>query len=199
MLPGFARAALAAETNAGIQLSAAVAGGVRSISLAEGVMTVGLAPHAVAMVARGPGGQGETQAESAPSSKLFENQLPEQLASELEVAQRLGVRPVSVDSAEFARYASGERIKWVVTEDGRLSVIPHRWSEVEIAHTVASGGRPVLAAGEAEIAVQGSTRFGIRLTPHSGHYLYGASRVVSDMALEIGRQAFARFGITFPP
>lgn len=55
MLPGFARAALAAETNAGFQLSAAMVGGVRSISIAEGVMTVGLAPNAVAMVARGPG------------------------------------------------------------------------------------------------------------------------------------------------
>ncbi|MCY1036819.1 hypothetical protein OV207_35610 [Corallococcus sp. BB11-1] len=55
MLPGFAQAALAAETNAGFQLSAAMVGGVRSISIAEGVMAVGLAPNAVAMVARGPG------------------------------------------------------------------------------------------------------------------------------------------------
>lgn len=57
MLPGFAQAALAAETNAGFQLSAAMAGGIRSISIAEGAMTVGLAPHAVAMVARAPGRQ----------------------------------------------------------------------------------------------------------------------------------------------
>lgn len=56
-LPSFARAALAAETHAGFQMSAALAGGIRSISVAEGVMTVGLAPHAVAMTARGTAGQ----------------------------------------------------------------------------------------------------------------------------------------------
>jgi hypothetical protein len=58
LLPGFARAALAAETNAGFQMSAAMAGGVRSISLAEGILTVGLAPNAVAMNARGAGSSG---------------------------------------------------------------------------------------------------------------------------------------------
>ncbi|WP_216617736.1 SitA5 family polymorphic toxin [Corallococcus carmarthensis] len=51
MLPGFARAALAAETNAGLRLTAAVSGGVRSISLAEGVLTVGVASTAVAATA----------------------------------------------------------------------------------------------------------------------------------------------------
>lgn len=69
MLPGFARVALAAETNAGFQLSAAMAGGVRSISVAEGVMTVGLAPNAVAMAAREQGGQGEPRlSDAAPRS-----------------------------------------------------------------------------------------------------------------------------------
>nr|WP_225412850.1 hypothetical protein [Stigmatella hybrida] len=199
MLPGFARVALAAETNAGFQLSAAMAGGVRSISVAEGVMTVGLAPHAVAMAARGQGRQGEPQRGNSTQATLYENQLPEQLAAELETAQRLGVRPVSVDSPEFLRYASGERIKWVVTEEGQLRIIPHRWQEVEISHAVASGGRPVLAAGEAELSIHGSTRFGIRITPRSGHYLNGASQSTSDRVLEFGRRAFAQFGITFVP
>lgn len=53
--------------------------------------------------------------------------------------------------------------------------------------------------GEAEIAIHGATRFGLRITPHSGHYLNGVSRALSDKVLDIGRQAFARFGITFPP
>lgn len=199
MLPGFARVALAAETNAGFQLSAAMAGGVRSITVAEGVMTVGLAPHAVAMAARGQGKQGEPQKGNSTQETLYENQLPEQLAAELETAQRLGVRPVSVDSPEFLRYASEERIKWVITEEGQLRIIPHRWQEVEISHAVASGGRPVLAAGEAELSIHGSTRFGIRITPRSGHYLNGASHSTSDRVLELGRRAFAQFGITFAP
>jgi hypothetical protein len=49
-------------------------------------------------------------------------------------------------------------------------------------HSVASGGRPVLAAGEAEIAIHGATRFGIRITPHSGHSLNGASKAVNETA-----------------
>ncbi|MDC0709220.1 hypothetical protein POL68_12175 [Stigmatella sp. ncwal1] len=56
----------------------------------------------------------------------------------------------------------------------------------------------MLAAGEAEIAIHGSTRFGTEITSHSGHYLDGASRAMNDRVVEIGRQAFARFGITFP-
>jgi hypothetical protein len=57
----------------------------------------------------------------------------------------------------------------------------------------------VLAAGEAEIAIHGSTRFGTEITSHSGHYLNGASKAVNEGVLEAGRRAFARFGITFPP
>ncbi|WP_245919766.1 hypothetical protein [Melittangium boletus] len=56
MLPGFARATLAAETNAGIQLSAVMTGGVRSISLTEGILTVGVTPTAVAATALNSGG-----------------------------------------------------------------------------------------------------------------------------------------------
>ncbi|SEM24203.1 hypothetical protein SAMN05444354_113154 [Stigmatella aurantiaca] len=52
-LPGFDRAALAAKTNAGFKISAALAGGIRSISVAEGILTIGLAPHAVAQTAQG--------------------------------------------------------------------------------------------------------------------------------------------------
>ncbi|WXH28640.1 hypothetical protein WA016_02586 [Myxococcus stipitatus] len=199
MLPGFARVALATETNAGFHLSAAMAGGVRSIAVSEGVLTVGLAPHAVAMAAREQGGHRASQTETPAPTPLYENQLPDQLSSELEVARRLGVHPVSVDSPEFLRYASGERIKWVVTEEGRLRIIPHRWQEVEISHAVASGGRPVLAAGEAELSILGTTRFGIRITPRSGHYMNGASKAANESVVEIGRRAFAQFGITFAP
>ncbi|WP_434223583.1 SitA5 family polymorphic toxin [Myxococcus faecalis] len=199
LLPGFARAVLATEVNAGFLWSAVMSGGVRSIAVAEGVLTVGLAPNAVAMSARTRGGQDEASPGRPSQEPLHENQMPEQLASELEMAEQLGVRPVRVDSPDFMRYASEERIKWVVTADNQLQVIPYRWQGVEISHAVASGGRPVLAAGEAELAVHGTTRFGIRIEPLSGHFLNGVSKAVSDSALEIGRRAFARHGITFPP
>ena len=95
---------------------------------------------------------------------------------ELELAHRLGVRPLSMDSPQFARYASEERVKWVITEDGHLRIVPETWSTLEIAHTVASGGRPVLAAGEAEIAIHGTTYIGVRITPRSGHYMNRAPK-----------------------
>ncbi len=198
-LPGFASAALAAETQAGFRLSAAIAGGVRSITVAEGVMTVGLAPHAVAMTARGTGSSNAPRTDGTGATQVLDNQLPERLPAELELARKLGVRPASVDSPQFARYASEERVKWVITEEGHLRIVPEKWNTLEIAHTVASGGRPVLAAGEAELAIHGTTFFGVRITPRSGHYMNRAPKAVSDKVLTLGRQAFARYGITFPP
>ncbi|WXH30435.1 hypothetical protein WA016_04405 [Myxococcus stipitatus] len=61
MLPGFARAALATETQMGLRMSAALTGGVRSISLVEGTLTVGVTADAVAMTAwnNGDGGGAE--------------------------------------------------------------------------------------------------------------------------------------------
>ncbi|NOK17773.1 AHH domain-containing protein [Corallococcus carmarthensis] len=56
-MPGFPLAALSAEAGAGFQLSRALAGEVRSISVSSaGVLNVTLAPTAVAAVAMGPGG-----------------------------------------------------------------------------------------------------------------------------------------------
>jgi len=197
-LPGFASAALAAETQAGLRLSAAMAGGVRSISVAEGVMTVGLAPHAVAMTARGSGSSAEARSGNPEPTPLLENQRPESLPTELETARRLGVQPVRVTDPRFPRYANEGELKWVVTAEGELLILPHTWRTKEISHAVASQGRPVLAAGQADVSVYGTTRTGLSITPHSGHYLHDASKAMSARALEIGRQAFARAGIIFP-
>jgi hypothetical protein len=194
-LPAFAQAAAASTSRTGIELYAV--GQIESVAISANSLTVSLAPTAVAMVAQGPGGGGGPRSQS-PADELLENQQPQNLEKELDLARKLGVKPVSVDSPEFLRYANEGSIKWVVTQDGRLRVIPHDWKGKEISHAVANSGRPVLAAGEADIAVLGSTRFGTRITPDSGHYLHGKSPEVRARALEIGRKAFARFGINFP-
>ncbi len=62
---------------------------------------------------------------------------------------------------------------------------------IEIAHTILTNGGPVVAAGEADIAVYGNECIGIEITNYSGHYLPDSS------SLEIGKQAFKVFGITF--
>jgi len=61
-----------------------------------------------------------------------------------------------------------------------------------VAHTAITGGAPVLAAGEAEIAGSAGNYFGLEITNNSGHYL------PSPESLEIGRSAFENAGIVFP-
>jgi hypothetical protein len=197
MLPSFSEAATMGGSRVGIYL--ANVGEVSAVAIIGSTVVISLPTTAIAMAVAGVGGQGELRTVSSSQGELFENQVPEQLSSELATARRLGVRAANPTHPDFPLYANGERLKWIVTPEGELLIVPHTWRGMEIMHTVASGGRPVLAAGEAEIAVHGSTRFGLRITPHSGHYLNGASGAVNDRVLEIGRQAFARFGITFPP
>nr|WP_225412188.1 hypothetical protein [Stigmatella hybrida] len=197
MLPSFSEAAAIGASRAGINL--ANVGEVSAIAVVGNTVVISLPATAVAMVASRISGQGELRTVSSSQGELFENQVPERFASELARAKKLGVRPVNPSDPDFLRYVNEGTVKWAVTQEGELLIIPRTWRGMEIAHSVASGGRPVLAAGEAEIAIQGSTRFGTEITSHSGHYLNGASRAVNDRVVEIGRQAFARFGITFPP
>jgi hypothetical protein len=79
----------------------------------------------------------------------------------------------------------------VVTESGELLVTPHTVAGVEISHAVLSGGRPVLAAGQAEIAGAGGRFVGMSISPHSGHFKPSAG------SLQIGIDAFAKIGIHF--
>ncbi|WP_437649283.1 hypothetical protein [Sorangium sp. So ce362] len=83
-------------------------------------------------------------------------------------------------------------IKWVVTESGELAISPHTVKGVEISHAVLSGGKPVLAAGQAEVAGVVGKFVGMRISRFSGHFRPTAESV------QVGREAFARHGITFP-
>ncbi|KYC35940.1 toxin [Scytonema hofmannii PCC 7110] len=132
----------------------------------------------------------------APRS--FPNQQSELLAQELEVAQSLGVRPVRPSDPGFEEIANSGRIKWAVSEEGELLTVPHTVEGQEISHAVITSGKPVLAAGEADIAVGGGVRFGTEITPRSGHFLYGVDEATNTSILEIGRTFFKKFGIEFP-
>jgi hypothetical protein len=70
-------------------------------------------------------------------------------------------------------------------------VTPKRVQGVEIYHSVLTSGEPVLAAGEANIAGFGGTYWGLTINNHSGHYR------PSVQSVEIGRQLFESWGITF--
>jgi hypothetical protein len=90
------------------------------------------------------------------NSKVFYNQLPDELADELAIAKQLGVKPISVADQGFEAVANSGTIKWAVTQSGELKIIPKYVNEVELKHSVLTNGQPVLAAGEAEIAISGS-------------------------------------------
>jgi hypothetical protein len=121
----------------------------------------------------------------------FSNQLPHLLERELKEAKQLGVKPLKVGEPSFDKTIDGEKIKWAVSPDGELRVVRAVVGKVEIKHSVLFNGKPVIAAGEAEIAGKGGNYLGLRLSNDSGHYLPSAD------SLAIGREAFLRAGIKF--
>ena len=125
-------------------------------------------------------------------AELLPNQLPERLSAELADAARLGVKPIPVGGPGFEEAVNQGTVKFVVTESGELVVAPHTVEGVEISHAVLSGGRPVVTAGQAEIAAAEGQFFGIGITEHSGHFLPPQER------LEFAKRLFAQFGIKFP-
>ena len=135
---------------------------------------------------------------NSPSRKSFPNQLPDTLSGELATAQKLGVKPMRPNEAGFEDLANTGRIKWAITEEGELLVIPHTVQTTEISHAVLTGGSPVLAAGEADIAIKGKNAIGIEITTRSGHFLKGTDAATNESLLGLGKQAFKEFGIEFP-
>jgi len=124
--------------------------------------------------------------------------MPDNLPAELAEAERLGVRPLQPSDRGFETVANSGRVKWAITEQGELRVIPHTVEGIEISHAVLTEGGPVLAAGEADVAVIGELKVGTEITPRSGHFLQGADSGTNASVLELGRAAFRRFGIEFP-
>ncbi len=140
----------------------------------------------------------ENSADLAGLQQPLVNQQPESLEQELEDAEGLGVRPIQPAGQEFARIANEGPIKWAITESGGLQVVPQFVEGVEISHAVISGGAPVIAAGEASVAVAGNTAIGLTISGWSGHFMFGATVAETAAVVALGRAAFAAFGIVFP-
>ncbi|WP_420882442.1 RHS repeat domain-containing protein, partial [Streptomyces barkulensis] len=121
----------------------------------------------------------------------YHNQMPEDLAQELADAERLGVKPLRVGDDGFDAAVNSGTVKWAVDEQGDLFIIPKHVDGTELKHPVLTEGRPVLAAGEAEIAGSSGSYFGMDINNQSGHYK------PSIESLETGRKAFERAGIQF--
>ncbi|QKW08518.1 RHS domain-containing protein [Streptomyces sp. NA04227] len=119
----------------------------------------------------------------------YENQMPEELDRELADAERLGVKPLRVGDNGFDEVINSGTIKWAVSTNGELLVIPKFADGVELKHPVLTNGAPVQAAGEADIAGGNGSYWGMEINNNSGHYR------PSQESLRIGREAFERAGV----
>jgi hypothetical protein len=123
-------------------------------------------------------------------SPRFSNQSSTTLNDELRSADELGIRPVKVGEAGFDDIINEGTVKWAVTTELELLVIP-KFLDVnnEIYHTVITRGQPVLAAGEAEIVGNNDAYILLTISNHSGHF-----RPTSE-SLELGITAFRQQGV----
>jgi hypothetical protein len=122
-------------------------------------------------------------------ARVLANQLPHLLAAESVAAARVGAGPIAATVQSLQKVVNSGTLKWVVTEGGELVISPHTVKGVEISHAVLSGGKPVLAAGHAEIAAGGSKFIGLSINASSGHFGQGV--------VDVGKAAFSRLGVAF--
>ena len=123
--------------------------------------------------------------------KLYENQLELFRDGELSIADDLGVKPLKVgDEAFDALINSDHPIKWAINEEGQLLFIPSEVAGREIYHTALTRGKPVLAAGEANIVALGDGKYIVtHLTNKSGHFQPKPS------SLKLAKRAFNQNGL----
>lgn len=103
-----------------------------------------------------------------PSS--FINTMPDRLNTELELADRLGIKPCKIGEPEFDEIINQGTIKWAMITIDEILIIPHYANGREINHTVISRGQPVLAAGDAEIVGNNGQYILLSISNYSGHF-----------------------------
>jgi len=136
-----------------------------------------------------------------PDAEVCSNQFPELLEVETALARELGVKPAQAGTPEFDQMIqnaeqSGEKLKWVITQDGELWFIPAKVGDKEIYHSVITNGGDVIAAGETEIMSSwkpGSKYITLDLTNRSGHYEPSPASLY-----QIAKSVFERNGICVP-
>jgi RHS repeat-associated protein len=179
------------------QLSTTVTAGREALSFLGNSFSA--SPFAVRAAAFGGGfGTGMFMAQFDPTvsgggSRTFPNQLPQDLQSDLDTAARLGVQPLQPGSAGFNNLVKeNARIKWAVDESRQLFVVPYEVNGIEIKHSVLTGGNPVLAAGDAQLAGTPEDPMVFDITNRSGHFRPGPANTIK----QIGRNAFRASGVT---
>ncbi|MET9791336.1 polymorphic toxin-type HINT domain-containing protein [Streptomyces canus] len=133
--------------------------------------------------------------------RIWPNNMAVTLEQELAAAERLGIRPAKPGSANWDKYIDmdGEKIKWAVLQDGQLVIMPKMVGKDELSHPVLSGGAPVQAAGEAQIAGGGGQYFGLEINAHSGHFFKPGDPfwAAGGGAEQLGKEMFEAAGVMF--
>ena len=160
-------------------------------SLRDFYATIGFEAQNLSALASGLGFFGRN-IDNATPPRLFPNLQPADLAAELAEAARLGATPLKFADEGFEAVVNSGKIKFIVNEFGEVVIIPHTVNTIEISHAVLSRGRPVLAAGEADIAGSAGNFVGVLIDNRSGHFMPTLE------SLTIARQAFESIGIVFP-
>ncbi|MCZ7439198.1 polymorphic toxin-type HINT domain-containing protein [Micromonospora sp. WMMC241] len=118
------------------------------------------------------------------------NNQPDGLSIELMEADLAGVSPVAAGTSGFSRATSGSGdFLWTVGEEGGLNMVAAGGG---IHHTVASGGAPVMAAGQVSFRNGVVTSFD-NLT---GHYTPCTS--CAAVFIQRGVDAFGKAGVRIP-
>jgi hypothetical protein len=130
--------------------------------------------------------------ESSPAPErprlLLPNQLPHLFEHEQQDAARRKLVPVpAADRARLAQLAERGTLKWVLVDAGLV------FGDERLFHPVLSRGKPVLAAGQVDLAVVDKSFYVIHLTNHSGHYK------PPPATLALAEQAFRKAGFAVPP
>lgn len=120
---------------------------------------------------------------------LYENRDAHNLAEEQSDARAANIKPFSITDERQLRRAADDAttLKWVLLEDGRISLGP-----TDTTHAVISGGRAVAAAGEVAIASFGRTLVAVDFRNTSGHY-----RPRKDV-IDLATPFFEAHGVTVP-
>ncbi|MFC4945338.1 hypothetical protein [Pseudonocardia sp. GCM10023141] len=136
-------------------------------------------------------------AQRLAAAPRYANGMPAALGAELADLVLHSAPPAPVGgTAARALTAGGAHVLWALRADGSLwiSSPTGRRYDLLVVHSVVADGQDVLAAGEAWFRTGGS---GEHINLDSGHYHWDNSEAESIAALELGRAAFHRHGITF--
>lgn len=120
------------------------------------------------------------------------NSKPDDLPFEQMAADFEGVSAISAGSAEFSEAAAGGgRYLWTVGEEGNLNIVRDLPG---IHHTIASGGSPVVGAGQITFAKGGRVTSFDNFT---GHCTPPCAQCAASF-INQGVNAFGRAGIRIP-